>query len=53
MGAILDPEGCDLGAAGGRIGFVPDLDVTLGEVFCVGHGTYLFSNFRAGGAAMK
>src|SRR6266404_1065989 len=45
MGAILDPEGCDLGTAGGRIGFIPDLDVTLGEVFGVGHGTYLFSNF--------
>jgi hypothetical protein len=48
MGAILDPECGDLCAAGGWIGFIPDMDVTLGEIFGVGHGTYLFSNFRAG-----
>jgi hypothetical protein len=37
MGAILDPQRFDLRASGGRVGFIPDMDVAAGEIFGVGH----------------
>src|SRR5258708_35584528 len=36
MDGVLGPEPGKLGAAGGRIAVIADVDITLGDIFCVG-----------------